>query len=413
VKHRLVQAAALAGAATITIMTASPGYAATIVSQASANALHATLAGNELFDTGTVAATNDGSGETKTGETNPPVSVLGNQDLLDVGVLAQEAEARLDGNKGVSAACSGIAGDGGEVVEIGESGCLTPGSPIGVSLANLDLTGIVTINPLSALGPLAELNPVLEGVLGQLTAPISQGLEDALGALELGGTFGTVQAFCTASPGSANGRANIADSTLGLTVAGETVNVLTLPVNPPPNTHLLTDLDVVLTAVLDGVRTDLNESLDGAGAGLNLIIDALQQDIVDAIVAEVAPQLAPLEDSVLDVVLNKQTRSPANSIQVTAIDLQVLPAAADFVDGPLVGLEIANVSCGPNGRTTQDNPDGPDGPDGPGLPDVPTVIDSGTNGPASHDASGDWLAGGLLLLAGAATMLGYRRLTSR
>jgi hypothetical protein len=403
----LVQFVALAGAATITIMTASPGYAATVVSQASANALHATLAGNEAFDSGTVKATNDGTGETRTGETNPPVSVLGNQDLLDIGVLAQEAEATMSGKNGVSAACSGIAGDGGEVVEIGESGCLTPGSPIGVSLANLDLTGIVVINPTSALGPLAELNPTLEAVLGQLTAPISQGLEDALGALELGGTFGTVQSVCKAIPGSASGRANIADSTLGLTVAGQTVNLLTLPVNPPPNTHLLTDLDVALTAILNGVRTDLNESLDGAGAGLNLVIDALQEEIVDAIIAEVAPQLAPLEENVLDVVLNKQTRNPANSIQVTAIDLNVLPAAAEFVDGPLVGLDIANVSCGPNARVTQDNPDGPD------LPDVPTVVDAGTSGTASHDASGDWLAGGLLLLAGAATMIGYRRLTNR
>lgn len=406
-KHRYVQTAALAGAATIAIMTASPGYAATIVSQASANALHATLAGNEAFDSGTVKATNDGTGETKTGVTNPPISVLGNQDLLDIGVLAQEAEAKMSGDKGVSAACSGIAGDGGEVVEIGESGCLTPGSPIGVSLANLDLTGVVVINPASALGPLAELNPVLGPLLGQLTQPISEGLESALGALELGGAFGTVQAFCNATPGSATGRANIADSTLGLTVAGQTVNVLTLPVNPPPNTHLLTDLDVVLTAILDAVRTDLDESLNGAGAPLNALPEALQDQVVDTLIAEIAPQLAPLEENVLDVVLNKQTRMPANSIQVTAIDLQLLPAAAEFIDGPLVGLEIANVSCGPNARVTQDNPDGPD------LPDVPTVVDSGTSGTASHDASGDWLAGGLLLLAGAATMIGYRRLTSR
>jgi hypothetical protein len=41
------------------------------------------------------------------------------------------------------------------------------------------------------------------------------------------------------------------------------------------------------------------------------------------------------------------------------------------------------------------------------------VVDAGTSGTASHDPSGDWLAGGLLLLAGAATMIGYRRLTNR
>jgi len=410
VKHRPIQVVALAGAAALTIMTASPGYAATIVSQSSANALTISLAGNDA-DSGTVTATNDGTGETKTGESSPPIAVLGNQDLLDIGVLAQEAEAKLSGKNGVSAACSGIAGDGGSVVTIGESGCLTPGSPIGVSLANLNLTGVVVIDPASALGPLAQLNPALEALLGQLTQPISEGLESALGALELGGTFGTVQAVCNATPGSATGRANIADSTLGLTVAGQSVNLLTLPVNPPPNTHVLTDLDVVVTAILDAVRTDLDESLNGAGAPLNALPEALQDQVVDTLIAEIAPQLAPLEENVLDIVLNKQSHPTANSIEVTAIDLKLLPAAQEFIDGPLLGLEIANVTCGPNGRVT----DNPDGPGGPGLPDVPTVVDSGTSGaaPAESDATGDALAAGLLLLAGAATMIGYRRLTSR
>jgi hypothetical protein len=317
----------------------------------------------------------------------------------------------MSGKGGVSAACSGIAGDGGSVVTIGESGCLTPGSPIGVSLANLDLTGVEVTDPASALGPLAELNPVLEPILGQLTAPISAGLESALGPLELGGTFGTVQAFCNATPGSATGRANIADTTLGFTFAEQSVNVATLPVNPPPNTHVLTDLRVVVTAILDAVRTDLDESLNGAGAPLNALPEALQDEVVDTLIAEVAPQLAPLEENVLDVVLNKQTHSPANSIQVTAIDLQLLPAAAKFIDGPLLGLEIANVTCGPNGRVT----DNPGGPIDPGLPDVPTVVDSGTSGAATaeNDAIGDALAAGLLLLAGAATMIGYRRRMSR
>lgn len=409
-KHRLIQAAALTGAAALTVLTASPGYAATIASQASANALTISLAGNPA-DSGTVKATNDGTGETKTGVTNPPIAVLGNQDLLDIGVLAQEAEAKMSGNNGVSAACSGVAGDGGSVVTIGESGCLTPGSPIGVSLANLDLTGVVVIDPASALGELAQLNPALEDVLGQLTQPISEGLESALGALELGGTFGVVQAVCNATPGTATGRANIADSTLGLTVAGQSVNLLTLPVNPPPNTHLLTNLDVVVTAILDAVRTDLDESLNGAGAPLNALPEALQDQVVDTLIAEIAPQLAPLEDNVLDVVLNKQSHPTANSIAVTAIDLALLPAAADFIDGPLLGLEIANVTCGPN-EITVDSPQGPSGGD---LPDVPTVVDSGTSGaaPAENDATGDALAAGLLLLAGAATMIGYRRRMSR
>jgi hypothetical protein len=83
-------------------------------------------------------------------------------------VIAQNATAKIENKNGVSRACSGVAGDGAVVADVGESNCLTPGDPVGVNIANLDLTGTVAVNPESALGP---LYPVLQPIMDQLVVP--------------------------------------------------------------------------------------------------------------------------------------------------------------------------------------------------------------------------------------------------
>lgn len=404
--QRISRAGTVVGAATLMLLTAGPGSAATPVSQATATALTISVAASPA-DSGTTSATNDGSGEVKTGEANPPVSVLGNQQLLNLGVLAQDATAKVSGRDGVSAACSGVAGDGASVANVGDSNCLTPGRPVGISIANLDLTGAVLIDPESALGGLAGLNVVMDQLVGPLTSTISDALEP-LGETGLGGTLGAVQARCTARPGTASGTANIADTKLALSVGGQSIDLVELPASPPPNTHVVTDLDVVLNTVLDALRTDLNNTLDGALSGLSNVIDPVQDQIVDQLIAQVADQLAPLEENVLDIVLNKQVRPQRGAIEVTALDLQVLPAAAEFIDGSLVAAEIAKVTCGPSRRVGEPG-------EGPGpKPDVPTVVDAGVAGdqPAGGDDAALWAAA-LLLLGAAAGLMGYRRLSRR
>src|SRR5699024_6134920 len=142
-------------AASLTLLSIAPAHAAT-VSQASATALSGSIAGSPV-EVSSVRATNDGNNEHITGESSPPIGVLGNQGLVNVGVLAQEATAGVGGNgKGNSAACAGLAGNGGSVVGIGDSRCLEPGEPVGLNLPNLDLTGVELIDPQSALGALAE-----------------------------------------------------------------------------------------------------------------------------------------------------------------------------------------------------------------------------------------------------------------
>ena len=108
--------AAVIGAATLSVIAVAPAMAAAPVSQAGANAVTLSVAGNGQ-GSGDVIAKNDGSKETKTGDTAPPISVLGGQQLLNAGVLAQEATAR---SNGTSAACAGLAGNGGSVAQVGE-----------------------------------------------------------------------------------------------------------------------------------------------------------------------------------------------------------------------------------------------------------------------------------------------------
>jgi hypothetical protein len=152
--------ASVVGAFALSTVAITPAMAAAPVSQSGANAVTVSIAGNAQ-GTGDVTATNDGSSEKKTGDATPPLSVLGGQSLLNAGVLAQEATARKDST---SAACAGLAGNGGSVVAIGSSRCLNPGTPVNATLGSLDLSKLVVADPASALAP---LNQVTDAVLAQ------------------------------------------------------------------------------------------------------------------------------------------------------------------------------------------------------------------------------------------------------
>jgi len=397
---------ALTGATALALMTMAPALAASTVSQASANALTIAVAGNGQ-GTGTVTATHDGHDESVQGETAPPVSVLGNQGLLNAGVLAQEATATADGDgAGASAACAGIAGEGGAVAQIGDSSCLRPGQPIGLTFANLDLSDLVVFDQDTQLAPLNQAtDPVIAQAAGPLTRQISEAVTEQAGNGGIfGGTLGAVESRCTSTAGDgAGGTTTIVDGRIGASFGGETVDLLDFPVHPAPNTKLVTDLDKVVDLFLDAVRTDLNNTLDGQAAGLEAAIDPIQEQIVDAAIGEIAPQLAPLEENVLSATLNAQARPAIDSIRVSAIHLEVLPAARSELGAPVAQADLANVTCGPNGRVTRTSQP---------LPEVPTVIDSG----AANESSGvgDYaLVAGALVLAGAGGVIAYRRFATR
>ncbi|HET7684364.1 MAG TPA: hypothetical protein VFK34_11925 [Marmoricola sp.] len=434
--RRGLRLGAALGAAALSSLAIAPAFAATTVSQATASAINLSIGGQSAYS-GKTTATNDGTEETKTGVAQPPISVLGNQGLLNVGVLTQESTAQVSGNAGVSAACAGVAGNGGStspLANVGDSSCITPGEPVGISIANLDLSGVVVIDPASALGPLAEANPVLEQILSAITQPLSEAIgETPLGDLALGGSFGAVEAICQARPGTASGDANIVDTNGGddstpitLTLPGqEPVVLANLDAHPAPNTHIPVNLDDATEAILGAVQTELETALAEAGttgplAPLAALPEALQTQVIEALVDATRDQLLqPLQDNILDITLNKQVPFPATDrIDVTALDLQLLPAAKQFAGDSLVSLQLAEVTCGPNSTlapaanpSPSPEPAPQPGPD-KGTPTLPTSVDSGAGG---NSNTGVILGatGALLLVAGATGLLGYRRLLQK
>ena len=442
---------AIAGAAVLTLLSAAPASAAEVVARADASALTATLAGATSVDTGAVEVSNDGSGETKSGQADPPVSVLAGQSLASVGVLAQDATTRIEDGDGLSAACAGVAGDGGSVVEIGDTGCLTPGQNVDLGLGSLDLTDLDLADVTAVLGDLdlsslAEDDGLVDGVTGgateeapdevadgaeegldqvdeggetaeealepvtapldevidQLAAPLQQVIDTAegqLGELGLSASFGAIEAICAADPSTADGRAILTDARVALAggPVGD-VTLLDLPVEPAPNTRVVTDLGAVTDAVFAGVRTQLESALQGQAAQLTGLTDALQQQVVDAVLAQAEGRLAPLEDNVLEVVLNKQERPVEGRIEVTALSLRLLPAAeAAGIAGGLAAVDVASVGCGPNGVVAAP----------PALPDIPTAVSAGDVAePGALRADNPVVWGGLAMLAGAAGLAG-------
>lgn len=409
---------AIAAAATLSLSSMAPAFGAT-VSQADATALTISVAGETNHPTGTVTATHDGDTETVEGQENPPVDILDNQRLASIGVLAQQATARVtDNRKGTSAACSGVAGDGGSLVQVGDSNCLVPGDQVRLTMSNLNLSGAELIDPDSALGALGEqLNDPTGEVLAALTGPLSEGLQEV--PVEVYLDLGAVEARCVANPGSAEGESHLTDASLNATVGDEEVTLVELPTEPAPNTTVPTQTSKLLTAIVDALEVQLTEGLEGALSDLTAVTGEVQAQLIDEFVTQIETELAPIEENLLKLVLNKQERPEPGAIDVTALDLDVLPAAKEFADGPLVGLDLAQVGCGPSGRVAP--PSGGEDPEEPvapkpqkpeDKPEVPTVIASGVEGEPSAWYDGLLAPGVLLLLASSAGLIGYRRLTS-
>lgn len=365
-RSHLRTAASLIGAGAICSLALAPAVGATTLSQSGANALTVSVAGNEQ-GTGNVTARNDGSGEQKTGDTAPPISDSGAQSVFSAGVLAQEAIARAADGTGTSAACAGLAGDGGSVANFGGTSCLRPSSQLNGSLGTLDLSDLPTTAPLPAgtitLPPGSPLDPaLLTGALGDVTPQVNAALDqlrDTFGDLGLTAGLKVIEGRCTAGPGTASGSARIVDGDISVRGGGQTITLLDLPANPPPNTHLVTDFDKVVDTVVAALTKDLSTSLNGALAPLGDALGTVKQQVIDQVAAQVKTNLAPLETNVLDLTLNKQTRPSKDAIRVNALDLQVLPAAREAIGAPLAGIQIGNVVCGPSARAAAAAPPAP------------------------------------------------------
>jgi hypothetical protein len=415
---RLVTAAV--GAATLSLMAVAPAVAAAPVSQARANAVQLSVAGTPN-GSGDVTAKNDGSEETRTGNSTPPISILGGQELLNTGVLAQEATAR---SNGTSAACAGLAGNGGSVAQIGSSRCLNPGTPVNGTLSSLDLSELILVDAGAEASQLTDAQKTLVEALEPLTDEINSAVGQAqaqLGNPGLVAGFGAVEGRCTAAPGSASGDATLASSKVVLQLPTgapkPSITLLNLPVHPKPNTHLTTDLSDVIELILDAVSTDLNTSLDGALAPIDdNLVAPIKANIVKGVRDNLEKNLAPLEKDLIDVVLNRQIRNGNDSIKVSALDLSLLPAAAPQLGASAATLQIGNADCGPNGRTAVARPQAAP-PKAKGLPTGVSAgyatapsISQGGNTRTDDNNSAIALGAFALLVTAGAGFVTFRRL---
>ena len=371
-RTRLVAAT---GALAITMLAAAPAGAATVLSRADANAATISLAGNGQ-GTGTASATYDGETETRTGQTTPAAPFP--QQFVDLGVLTQQATA----GDGFSAACAGVAGTGGGIVQIGDGSCLTPGDTVTGSLSDVSLAGLGLEAP---TGLPAQLPAELQTLLGQLPGGADQldaiittavdAVDDQVGPLGLSLRFDAIEGRCRVEGSTPTGSASIANAGLVLSGGGQEIQVVDLPANPAPNTEVTTDLSKVADTLLGAVTTQLQSGLAGATGPLATAIAPFRDQIVAGVRANLDGQLAPLRDNVLSVVLNEQSNPTSDSIKVTALHASVLPAAASAVGASLADVRIGNADCGPAGSAPVVQ--APQAAPPKDLPAIPTAVSAG------------------------------------
>ncbi len=395
----------LATACSLVALSGAPAAAATLA-QGSATAVRVSVGGSPT-DSGTYRVTRDEGGEKASGSNRPAVSVLTGQDLVTTGTLAQDARTRLEDGRGSSVACAGLAGPGATVVAAGQGSCLSGGGTLALEAATLDLSGLSLVESEVLQGLDEELRLALEPVVGELGPALQEGLSQALAQVGDPGLFlglGAVQSSCTAGPGAvAAGRADLADAGAYAVVDGTRVDLLSLPASPPPNTRVVTDLGAVSALVREAVRRQLDTALDGVLGPLGPAVD--EAAVLDEALAQVGAQLGPLEEELLSIVLNAQTRPAPGAITVTALDASVLPAAAAELGAEALRLELGESSCGPGGAAaTPPRPDPRPQPAPPAraepAPVTPTAVPAGVASADATGADGGLGASGALALAG-------------
>ena len=410
----IARGAAVAAAAAMVALSAAPASAAT-VSQASATALSLELAGAGATDSGTYAVTNDGSTESAKGTNEPLITALGGQDAIHAGTLAQDAVANKNAT---SAACSGLAGDGATLVAAGSGDCLSGGDNISLDAGSLDFSEVELVSSGLFQGVDKQLITALKDAgLSQaaVTDPLSAALKQVLAALGDPGLhldLGAVQSSCTADKDKASGDSSLANSKAYVTIptVGD-VTLVDLPVDPDVNQKVVTDLTGVSEAILDALRTQFTNALQGALAPANEALNQLQTQVLDKALGQIESQLAPLEENVLDITLNAQNTSPG-AITVTALDAKVLPAAEAFVGGSLAHLTIGTSSCGPNSPATKTVVNNPPKAGNPPA-SVPTVVTAGMESYDDGSAGRIALVTLLLLAAAGAGVATYVRMLRR
>jgi hypothetical protein len=404
--------AAVIGAVTLGGIAAAPAVAATD-NQSGANAVFVSIAGNGQ-GTGNVTATYSNGKETTTGNSKPAFPDPTGQKFITGGVLAQEATAK----PGFSAACAGLAGDGGSVLNIGDSRCLEPGDLLTGSFGSFDPSQYVKAGQgqlTQALEQVPGLGAALGGVLGssnpqeaQILAAINTALTQAKSAAGNGGlviNLDSVDGRCTAGNGGPTGDADLTNAKVQFITPAKTFTLLDFKPHPAPNTHLFTNLQQVADAIVNSFKSSLTEALDG-NSQLSDALGTLQTKVIDAATSQLQANLGPLEKNLLDITLNQQVHPTADSIKVRALNVDVLSAAKAQLNGnPLVNLQIGNAACAPVARVAVSAPTA----QAAAPKALPTSVSAGlATAPGDDSHSGIALAALAMMLTGGTALVVIR-----
>jgi hypothetical protein len=338
-------------------VTAAPATAASAEkpqAKASSVALTVNVSDKVKVDTGRYTATYNGKKTVNSGTNKPALPLLeGEQQLLSVGVFAQDAAAALQNGTAYSGACSALAGKGATLVSIGDgSSCVKPGEAVTVNLAELDLQklGATTdylLNDESKdfhvkLGPVNNLvQTVVADVLGKVSG------------LSVGVDLDAAESTCMAKGTTFKGKSQLKNAAVTVNVPGKgDIKVADLPANPKKNTTVVPDLSPVTDAVLGQVDTLLRSGLKSEIAPGALDI-SIRTNLIELVKQQLATVLKGLESDLVKLTLNKQHKT-AKSLEVSALDIKVLDAVKKVGAPTAAKVAIGTSTCGTNGLTASE-----------------------------------------------------------
>ena len=336
-------------------VTAAPATAAEKPqAKASSVALTVNVSDKVKVDTGRYTATYNGKKTVNSGTNKPALPLLaGDQQLLSVGVFAQDAAAALQNGNVYSGACSALAGKGATLVAIGDgSSCVKPGEAVTVNLAELNLEKLgATTDYL--LNDQSKSVHVKLGPVNDLVQTVVSGVLTKVGGLSVGVDLDAAESTCMAQGTKFKGKTQLKNAAVTVNVPGKgDIKVADLPANPKKNTTVVPDLSPVTDAVLGRVDTLLQSGLKSKIAPGVLDV-SIRVDLIEHIKEQLAVLLKGLETDLVKLTLNKQDKT-AKSLEVSALDINVLDAVKKVGAPTAAKVAIGTSTCGTNGLTSSE-----------------------------------------------------------
>ncbi|MER7609756.1 hypothetical protein [Nocardioides sp. NPDC127503] len=348
----LVAATAMIGLS----VTAAPATAAEKKPQAKASsvALTVNVSDKVKADTGRYTATYNGKKTVNSGTNKPALPLLaGDQQLLSVGVFAQDAAAALQNGTAYSGACSALAGKGATLVAIGDgSSCVKPGEAVTVNLAELDLQKLGATTDYLLNDESKDFHVKL-GPVNDLVQTVVSGVLTKVGGLSVGVDLDAAESTCMAQGSKFKGNTQLKNAAVTVNVPGKgDIKVADLPANPKKNTTVVPDLSPVTDAVLGRVDTLLQSGLKN-DVGLGDMSVSIRIDLIEHIKEQLAVLLKGLETDLVKLTMNKQDKT-AKSLEVSALDINVLDAVKKVGAPTAAKVAIGTSTCGTNGLTASE-----------------------------------------------------------